>query len=304
MWLTVYENSQLETGLKGAVHVFALADLLLQQSPLCIDSNTSAELAWERVCVESCIYHLAVMNLFDEHSGSFLSKAMMLQRKYRQVLEVTAGGHRVGQVVSLSPVLAAPVDLYIILIQAIEMVRRHPRPPLPEEEKSACHQVTLWQTSLEESIITAAVTDFSIGDWYIISLQAILSLLAGNRIEPYWGSFLDEIRSLLRSIRHILPYTWGKFLLLPLAIFGTVMFDPEDTNLVEDALDVVLDRSKSSTVALVKQNLKSKVWTKSLVDEFAAYKRLRSLLDARAMRSIAKTIQGGPDMEIATISSE
>lgn len=283
-------NSQLETGLKGAVHVFALADLLLQQSPLCIDSNTSAELAWERVCVESCIYHLTVMNLFDELIGSFLCKAMMLQRKYKQVLEVTAVGHRVSQVVSLSPVLAAPVDLYITLMQAIQMVRRHPRPPLPEEEKSACHQVRFWQTSLEKWIIAAAATDSSIGDWYTMTLQAIISLLADNRSESSWGSFLDEIRSLLRSTRHVLPYTWGKFLLLPLAIFGTVMFDPEDTNLVEDSLGVVLDRSKSSTVALVKRTLKSKVWTQPLVDEVSAYTRLRSLLDARIMRSIAETM--------------
>ena len=60
----------------------------------------------------------------------------------------------------------------------------------------------------------------------------MLLLLADDGDVLLRTSLLDEVRELLIHIHDTLCYTWGKFLLMPLAIFATVVDELEDIALV------------------------------------------------------------------------
>ena len=110
------------------------------RAPLNRETATAGALAWERACVESFIYHSAVVTLYDSELD-LCDMLRKVQGKFRACLRpvpmpLAADVTGLRQYYLGSPTLGAPSEIFIFLIKGTQLARLA-RPLLLNEEITA-----------------------------------------------------------------------------------------------------------------------------------------------------------------------
>jgi hypothetical protein len=89
---------------------------------------STAELIWERMCVESYIYHSAVTTLFDCRPDLVIDTLTVLEKFQNRMFPWASSGKDREDSMSTvlymqSPVLGAPYHMFLALMQGLRLVR-------------------------------------------------------------------------------------------------------------------------------------------------------------------------------------
>ncbi|KAH8897574.1 hypothetical protein GQ53DRAFT_448920 [Thozetella sp. PMI_491] len=271
-WLCVFENSQLEAGLHCGVHLRALAKCLARHTALDQRTASPAALDWERQCFESFIYHSVVTMLFDGDLD-LTNEVQQVVARIHPCLCQDQGPlslETIERGVFCSPDLGVPCEIFLILMRAIRTIRAA-RPPSVSEEIaiwSDYFRVRDWQAKLDLACTRSADFDIWMGKPYVIAARIVLlqAVLLANPAATQMDIFQRECEgvsadttALLATLQDYLHRTWGKFLLLPLAVIGASTTRQEGIEAVRTILQQIVKRSGSTTVSLIVQALE-RVW--------------------------------------------
>lgn len=261
------------------------------------NSASTSELVWERMCVESYIYHSAVSTFFDGQLSVIEDSLVVLNKFQNRVLceaptwssssssssELSTYQIQNGdtqQYMIQSPVLGAPYRMFFFLMEGIRLVRTATCPGHVTDDIlvwSRYYEVHRAQLSLETDCARYSDSRRWIGKLYAVAIRllflyVISSASSGNsqRISEIsscaiWytemNNTLSEARSLLIETENDIDRTWGKFFLWPLAIIGAVMIqDKDDISLVRGWLDRVVRKSNHSSVLIIRKVLEERIW--------------------------------------------
>ncbi|KAF4952080.1 hypothetical protein F66182_18454, partial [Fusarium sp. NRRL 66182] len=129
IWLCVYENSRVEARRQSSIHAAALRRILLLREPMDYRHASMSELIWERMCVESCIYHSAVTTLFDGQPNLIEDTLVVLKKFGSRIsaalpdvhtLQTALDGNTTPQAIIQSPVLGAPYHMFLFLMEGTQ----------------------------------------------------------------------------------------------------------------------------------------------------------------------------------------
>lgn len=118
------QNSRRDERSKGSSHLQAMSVLLHLRGPLDRNTTAASALAFERICVESFIYHSATTMLFDIGLG--------LVYVVPQLVEKFASCFTSGSIPRNedsfedfyhSPILGAPSVIFIVLMEATQLAQ-------------------------------------------------------------------------------------------------------------------------------------------------------------------------------------
>lgn len=278
-----------------------------------------SELIWERMCVESYIYHSAVTTLFDGHAN-LIEDTFMVLKKFGSRMSAPSStldvSQRTGvynnttsQSVIQSPVLGAPYHMFLFLMEGTQLARDISPGSVPDEilAWSRYYEVQNMQFTLEETASNYYCDSRRwIGKLYAVGIRLLfLYIISASRntndeslgpdLSWYreFESTLNEARKLLITTEDDIDRTWGKFFLWPLAIIGAVLYDASDILLVRSWLDRVIRKSNSSSVLVIRKVLEERIWTREhgtddVINALRGYRQgLSIMLDTNIMNQAA-----------------
>ncbi|EED17350.1 C6 finger domain protein, putative [Talaromyces stipitatus ATCC 10500] len=287
IWLCVYENSRIEVRRQSSIHAEALRRILLLREPMDFQHSSMSELVWERMCVESYIYHSAVTTLFDGQVSLIEDTLMVLRKFGTRMSTATAeidvfqkAESQTSQSIIQSPVLGAPYQMFLFLVEGTRLARDICPGSVTDEilAWSRYYAVCKMQFTLEETASNYYGDSRRwIGKLYAVGIRVLfLYILSASELnhneslEHYlswcteFNLTLSEARRLLISTRDDIGKTWGKFFLWPLAIIGAVLYDASDISVVKSWLDRIMRKSNSSSVMVIRKVLEDRIWTQQL----------------------------------------
>jgi hypothetical protein len=245
-----------------------------------------SELIWERMCVESYIYHSAVTTLFDSQANLIEDTLVVLQKFGSRmsatqpdidVLE-TAGVEDIltPQSIMQSPVLGAPYHMFLFLMEGTQLAREITAGSVTDEilAWARYYEVRNMQFTLEETASNYYGDSRRwIGKLYAVGIRLLFLYIITTSKRTHDGSFgpdlswctefdstLNEARKLLITTRDDIDRTWGKFFLWPLAIIGAILYNANDITLIRSWLDRVIRKSNSSSVLVIRKVLEERIW--------------------------------------------
>lgn len=318
------KNSRVEGRRQSAIHAAALRRILLLREPMDRNHASVSELIWERMCVESYIYHSAVTTLFDGHIN-LIEDTLMVLKKFQTRISSTSWDldtpqvsdefHEEGRTHQLtvqSPVLGAPYHMFLFLMEGTRLARTtNPASVIDQTSAwSRYYEVLLMQTSLEENACTYYGDSRRwIGKLYAVAIRLLfLYVIAAlsydtdpvSHLNSSWYTEIEdtisEARSLLITTENDIDRTWGKFFLWPLAVIGAMIHNSHDISLVRSWLDRVVRKSNSSSVLVIRKVLEERIWNmESQVDALDHDPRfytqgLSIMLDTNTMNNTAMSL--------------
>lgn len=243
---------------------------------------STAELIWERMCVESYIYHSAVTTLFDCRPD-LVNDTFTVLEKFQSRMSPWSSSENdrenlMSPVLSVqSPVLGAPYHMFLALMQGIRLVRT----ASPSSQDNCMLAWSLYHNvSQMHSALNTLCTYYGdprrwIGRLYATAIRLLFlyfissgenhrqrkSGLISCHVEMEYT--VDEARKLLITTEGEIDRTWGKFFLWPLAVIGAMVCNKSDISLVRNWLDRVLKRGNNSGVVIIKEVLEQRIWQHS-----------------------------------------
>ncbi|KAI7973734.1 hypothetical protein EIK77_001797 [Talaromyces pinophilus] len=283
-----------------------------------------SELIWERMCVESYIYHSAVTTLFDGQTN-LIEDTLMVLKKFGSRMSAPFSTldvfHKTDveddtapqpQSIIQSPVLGAPYHMFLFLMEGTQLARDITPGSVTDEilAWSRYCEVQNMQFTLEETASSYYCDSRRwIGKLYAVGIRLLFLYIVsaprdandkGFEAGPPWhtefDSTLDEARKLLITTADDIDRTWGKFFLWPLAIIGAVLYEANDISLVRSWLDRVIRKSNSSSVLVIRKVLEERIWTREHgTDDVINARRdytqgLAIMLDANIMNQAAASL--------------
>lgn len=282
-----------------------------------------SELIWERMCVESYIYHSAVTTLFDGQPNLIEDTLVVLKKFGSRIsaalpdvhtLQTALDGNTTPQAIIQSPVLGAPYHMFLFLMEGTQLARDISSGCIPDEilAWSRYYEVQNMQFTLEKTASSYYGDSRRwIGKLYAVGIRLLfLYITSASRhtndgsLEPdlswyrEFESTINEARKLLITTRDDIDRTWGKFFLWPLAIIGAVLYDANDILLVRSWLDRVIRKSNSSSVLVIRKVLEERIWTVKLGSDavndahWEHAQGLSIILDTKIMNQAAGSLLG------------
>ncbi|OKL60937.1 hypothetical protein UA08_03716 [Talaromyces atroroseus] len=157
-----------------------------------------------------------------------------------------------------SPVLGAPYNMFLFLVEGIRLVR------------TLCPGM---QSTLEADYACYSDSRRWIGKLYAVAIRLlflyVISVLEYSNahisgISSMWYTemecTLSEARNLLIATEDDVDRTWGKFFLWPLAIIGAMIYDDHGISLVKIWLDRVIRKSNHSSALVIRKVLEEQIW--------------------------------------------
>ncbi|KAL3476566.1 hypothetical protein BJX99DRAFT_139162 [Aspergillus californicus] len=252
--LCLFENTRYDSLPKPGCHVKASGRILSIRGPR--PRNSSEELlVFERVCIESFLYHAVLMSLFDSSVDchSIISDGLDLQG----YLSDPAHPDEIGPGASSStqPILGAPYKFFVFLSDLVQLARTSLTPD--------ANHFRDWARLRDEFLRSQMNRDSSKDDYgnsietlYAISIDLLL-LLTGR--EPYDGFFeffealvqrgLSIIASLEIDIWFSYYYLW------PLLLIGSVAVDQSHREIIREKVVRASESRATGPILLAKSRL-------------------------------------------------
>ncbi|KIM93697.1 hypothetical protein OIDMADRAFT_137323 [Oidiodendron maius Zn] len=261
MWLCVFENSRCDGTPKINHHVRAMSNLLRLRPPMDRTNSAASALAFERICVESFIYHSANIMVFSSKSD-LVYAVQQLAKKFESCFTTGTLTRSYSNKLQHSFVLGATPDVFIALMQATKLARS----AQPDTENSVNN---LWRQNwqilhLEQQLNSDGLRQTWEGRLYMLATR----MLVMTAIQARDGSaskfcafeFHQGITEGLQIFRsHTFRAPFKNYYLLPLAILGSVLTSEDDVAVICDKLNIINEKCSSSTVKHIREILED-IW--------------------------------------------
>ena len=252
-------------------------------------SASISELVWERMCVEAYIYHSAVTTLFDGQLN-LIEDTLVVLKKFNDrkshepsaspeidVYQVKETDTQENSIIQ-SPVLGAPYNMFLFLVEGIRLVRTVYTGHLTDQIMvwARYYVVHRMQFTLEADYAHYNDSRRWIGKLYAVAIRLlflyVISVLEYeykntniSGISSAWYTEMEctlgDARDLLIATEDDIDRTLGKFFLWPLAVIGAMVYDKHDISLVRNWFVRVIRKSSSSSTALViRKVLEEEIW--------------------------------------------
>jgi hypothetical protein len=231
-------------------HITASGILLSQRRPRW-GSCSQAAAVFDRICVESFIYHASLMMLYDPKLDA-LSRTRLSLNLPQYFSEPTHDAHTgFKPAVANQPILHVSYKFFLLLADATKLARL--QRPLHDREISNWRQL---QQDLWGWIPTVIVDTDPSRRLYVVAVQILLLKtdpdLSHYEIDRRIGELLKESLSIIPSVERSRYFT--SFLLWPLSIFGCVATLNDEWKIVREFIqELTISRSGGQAAWVLKR---------------------------------------------------
>lgn len=248
-------------------YVLASGKLLSLRTPRSLNCSQAA-MVFERVCVESFLYHAVLMTLFDSSLDCLSSILGRLNLDQYLSDPVHPENATPGSPASTQPILDASYKFYLLIVDVVWLARTSFSPKSIDYATWLRLRITFarWEGAIGDG--RSEETDNHIGKLYTIGIRMLLvqanpSLLVNdvvNSLELLFQRGLAIIRRLDVQDVFVYYYLW------PLVVVGSIAISPADRKMIEDKVCQVSGSPQEGSVALASHRLKT-AWTQGTMCE-------------------------------------
>ena len=239
-----------------------MSNLLQLRPPMDRINSAASALAFERICVESFIYHSANIMVFSSKSDLVYAVQQLVKKFESCFTTESALTKSYSNKLQHSFVLGVTPDIFIALMQATKLARL----AQPETENSVNNawrqnwQILHWEQQLNSDGLRQTWE----GRLYTLATRTLVM----TTIQAWDGStskfcafeFHQGITEGLQIFRsHTFRAPFKNYYLLPLAILGSVLTSEEDVAVICDKLNIITEKCSSSTVKHIREILEE-IW--------------------------------------------
>jgi hypothetical protein len=190
-----------------------------------------------------------------------------------------------------SPVLGAPHQLFVIIIEATKLARGKRSGDIQASTAAWClyEKLVEWQLRIDHDACSGR--NLWTGRLYTLAARILLLKAMFSLDERHLEDEKREIsavasQALTQLSIQPLGVIFGKYWLWPLAVLGSIMTCTEDVSLIRDRMDAIDCRSRCSAIKVVRYILES-IWVTTMDGRAGDYCMggLDSLLDDDIMES-------------------
>ncbi|KAJ5992030.1 fungal Zn binuclear cluster domain-containing protein [Penicillium sp. IBT 35674x] len=252
--LSVFETSRLDTMLKVAPHVMASGVMLKQRRARWVNCP-QASAVFDRICVESFVYHASLMMLFDPSLDSLSQPELRIELSNYFSDPVHGAQQERGYAVGSQPILHTSYEFFLLIADATKLARLSR--PLTEVEihswKHLEQQLLQWTQVLQKSGDISAL--------YILVLWVLLfkshAYLPPEEIDSEIGVCVTRSIALLPLVDRNHYFTSS--LVWPLAILGSVAILESEKIAVQNFMSLLIASSLGGQAAWILRRLKD-IW--------------------------------------------
>ncbi|KAL3484515.1 hypothetical protein BJX62DRAFT_243844 [Aspergillus germanicus] len=256
--LCLFENTQYDSLPNPGCHVQASGRILSLRAPR--PRNSSQELlVFERVCIESFLYHAVLISLFGSSvkCGSIIPEGLDLQGYFSDPAHPNDIGP--GASSSTQPVLGASYKFFVLLADLVELARTSLIP--------GANCVREWARLRDEFLQPRWIRNGaqngpgdSIGTLYAVCIEMLLLLTDHQPNERFLNSFEILLGRGLGIIAGLQIDTWFSYYYLwPLLLIGSVAVGETDRKIITEKVVWVWEIRQTGPVLLTKKRLEL-VW--------------------------------------------
>jgi hypothetical protein len=255
--------------------------------------GSQSALCFERICVEYYIYHSAIIMLFDPLLDP-VRDVGQLYEKYISCFTPCAIGP--WKEIVKSPVLGAPHQLFVIIIEATKLARVKKGDDIQASTAAWClyEKLVEWQLRIDHDACSGR--NSWTGRLYALAARILLLKIMFSIDERHMEDEKREISAVaLQALKQLscqpLGVIFGKYWLWPLAVLGSIVTRTEDVSLIRDKMDAIDCRSRCSAIKVVRYILES-IWVTTMNGRGGDYCMggLDSLLDDDIMESTSSLL--------------
>ncbi|OGM45409.1 hypothetical protein ABOM_005549 [Aspergillus bombycis] len=258
--LCLFENSRCDAMPNARSHVLASGQMLSLRRPKPRNASQEA-IVFERICVESFLYHAALLTLFDPSVNCLpLIKGDLNLEGYfcdpDHPDDVPPGA-----LTSTQPVLDASYKFFLLVLDITKLAQSFPLTTTAEVETWSRSQemVVHWEKSIDNQQTSNA--ENHVGRLYTVAIRILLVHADPRRSMVDWIQLMESY--LLRGLEIITALVvdeWFSFYYLwPLLVVGSVAVLPEAKQIVRAKLSQVSDTRQGGPISLAQYRLQ-KVW--------------------------------------------
>jgi hypothetical protein len=255
--------------------------------------SSQSALCFERICVEYYIYHSAIIMLFDPVLDPARDVGQLYE-KYSSCFTPCAIGP--WRDIVKSPVLGAPHQLFVIIVEATKLARGKRSGDIQASTAAWClyEKLVEWQLCIDHDACSGR--NLWTGRLYALAARILLLRTIFSLDERHLEDEKREIsavasQALTQLSIQPLGVIFGKYWLWPLAVLGSIMTCTEDVSLIRDRMDAIDCRSGCSAIKVVRYILES-IWATIMNGRAGDYCMggLDSLLDDDIMESTSSLL--------------
>ncbi|KAJ0415186.1 fungal-specific transcription factor domain-containing protein [Aspergillus carlsbadensis] len=256
--LCLFENTRYDSLPNPGCHVQASGRILSLRTPK--PRNSSQELlVFERVCIESFVYHAALTSLFDSSidCNSIIPSDLDFNGYFCDPAHPSDLGSSASP--STQPVLGAPYKFFVLLADLVQLARTSLMPGANYVREWARLQDEFLQAQWNRNSSQNGPGD-SIETLYTVCIAILLLLTDHQPTERFLASFETLLSRGLRMIAGLQIDTWFSYYYLwPLLLIGSVAVNKADRNVVTEKVVRASETRQTGPVLLARKQLEL-VW--------------------------------------------
>lgn len=270
--LIVSQSSRLDTTLKVAPHLMASGVILKQRRARWVNCPQSSAV-FDRICVESFVYHASLMMLFDPSLDSLSQPDLRIELSNYFSDPVHGAQQDRGYAVGSQPILHTSYEFFLLIADVTKLARLS-RPLIEAEIYSWKHleqQILQWTQVMQK-------TDDTSADLYLLVLWILLfkshPCLPPDEVDWEIGACVTRSIALLPLVDRNHYFTSS--LVWPLAILGSVAILPSEKLAVQSFMSLLIASSLGGQAAWILRRLEE-IWSFNPESGFAPSPQRRSL---------------------------
>ncbi|KKK13211.1 hypothetical protein ARAM_000566, partial [Aspergillus rambellii] len=260
-FLCIFENGRYDTMPNASSHILACGKMLTLRKPKPRNSSQEA-IVLERICIESFLYHAALMTLFDPSVDylSIIKRDLDLPGYFTDPAHPDDAGP--GTLVSTQPVLDASYKFFLLIadVTAFAQSSTLTRSVDYRAWANLRDMIVHWEEAIRTNSTNAV--ENHIGNLYAIALRILLV-----QTDPGYSNPRDPLESVeilfCRGLKLLTELSVDQlflyYYLWPLLVVGSVAVEPEEKQIIKQKLSQVSQSRQGGPAALAKYRLE-KVW--------------------------------------------
>ncbi|KAL5002002.1 hypothetical protein BDV10DRAFT_129139 [Aspergillus recurvatus] len=258
--LCLFENSRCDALPNAWPHVSASGQILCLRKPKPRNASQQA-VVFERICVESFLYHAALLTLFDPSANCLpLAKGGLNLDGYFADPD-HPDDVPPGTSMSTQPVLDASYKFFVFILDVTKLARSSPLTTTAEFEAWLRSQDTAAHWEMTTNNRQTSGTENHVGRLYTLAIRILLvhagptraTVARAKLMELYLSRGLEIITKLAVDDGFSYYYLW------PLLVIGSVAVLPGEKQMVREKLSRASGTRQGGPISLAQHRLQ-KVW--------------------------------------------
>ena len=278
------KNSRCDAMPNAGSHLLASGQMLFLRRPKPRNASQEA-VVFDRICVESFLYHAALLTLFDPSVNCLpLTKGGLNLESYFSDLD-HPDDVPPGTLTSTQPVLDASYKFFLLILDVAKLAQSSPLTTTAESEAGSRLQeiVAHWETKIQNQ--QTSDSENHIGRFYTVAIRILLVHAEPKRPMVDWVKLMESYLSrCLEIIAKLAVDEWFSYYYLwPLLVVGSVAVTHEEKQIVEAKLSQVSGSRQGGPIFLAQYRLQ-KVWRAGV--QYSDYDRGKAV--SRQLQTLLK----------------